>query len=103
MGVILFAALHELEPEKMLIFIQSFGIPVSSMNLLLDRLDQKVAQDADRYLKSILVMMNGAYLTQLLQVQWDRGVTAGHVLYGLLTGPEDTSCKAIGVSIIGGD
>lgn len=36
------SALQDLEPEQLLLFVQSFGIPVSSMSKLLQYLDQAV-------------------------------------------------------------
>ncbi|EPY89360.1 hypothetical protein CB1_000114028, partial [Camelus ferus] len=39
------AALQDLEPQQLLLFVQSFGIPVSSMSKLLQYLDQAVAHD----------------------------------------------------------
>ncbi|KAG7262275.1 hypothetical protein CRUP_024973 [Coryphaenoides rupestris] len=39
------AALHDLEPQQLLLFVQSFGIPVASMSKLLQYLDQAVAHD----------------------------------------------------------
>ena len=39
-GLLVDAALNDLEPHKLVLFIQSFGIPVASMSKLLHKLDR---------------------------------------------------------------
>ena len=41
-GMLVDAALNDLEPQKLVLFIQSFGIPVASMSKLLKKLDMIV-------------------------------------------------------------
>ncbi|ERE74828.1 integrator complex subunit 1 [Cricetulus griseus] len=48
------AALQDLEPQQLLLFVQSFGIPVSSMSKLLQYLDQAVAQDPQTLEQNIM-------------------------------------------------
>jgi hypothetical protein len=47
-------ALQDLEPQQLLLFVQSFGIPVSSMSKLLQYLDQAVAQDPQALEQNIM-------------------------------------------------
>lgn len=47
-------ALQDLEPQQLLLFVQSFGIPVSSMSKLLQYLDQAVAQDPQTLEQNIM-------------------------------------------------
>lgn len=49
-----FSALHDLEPQQLLLFVQSFGIPVSSMSKLLQYLDQAVSHDPDSLEQNIM-------------------------------------------------
>lgn len=48
------AALQDLEPQQLLLFVQSFGIPVSSMSKLLQHLDQAVAHDPQTLEQNIM-------------------------------------------------
>ncbi|MXQ94016.1 hypothetical protein E5288_WYG008464 [Bos mutus] len=48
------AALQDLEPQQLLLFVQSFGIPVSSMSKLLQYLDQAVAHDPQTLEQNIM-------------------------------------------------
>ena len=41
------AALQDLEPAQLLLFVQSFGIPIWSMSKLLDYLDKAVDMDSE--------------------------------------------------------
>ena len=41
----MFSALQDLEPGQLLLFVQSFGIPVASMSRLLQCLDTAVEDD----------------------------------------------------------
>lgn len=48
------SALQDLEPQQLLLFVQSFGIPVSSMSKLLRFLDQAVAHDPQTLEQNIM-------------------------------------------------
>lgn len=48
------SALQDLEPQQLLLFVQSFGIPVSSMSKLLQHLDQAVGHDPQTLEQSIM-------------------------------------------------
>ncbi|KAL7979401.1 hypothetical protein Chor_015425 [Crotalus horridus] len=48
------AALQDLEPQQLLLFVQSFGIPVSSMSKLLQYLDQTVSHDPQTLEQNIM-------------------------------------------------
>eukprot|EP00095_Tigriopus_kingsejongensis_P002565 maker-scaffold2547_size14626-snap-gene-0.4 protein:Tk02565 transcript:maker-scaffold2547_size14626-snap-gene-0.4-mRNA-1 annotation:"integrator complex subunit 1-like" len=69
------AALHELEPSQLVLFIQSFGIPVASMSKLLLALDLAVQVDATGVNDAVL---DKNYMGQLVSVQHKRGATGGH-------------------------
>lgn len=47
-------ALQDLEPQQLLLFVQSFGIPVSSMSKLLQYLDQAVTHDPQTLEQNIM-------------------------------------------------
>lgn len=55
-GIILslLIALQDLEPQQLLLFVQSFGIPVSSMSKLLQYLDQAVSHDPQTLEQNIM-------------------------------------------------
>lgn len=57
-------ALKDLEPAQLILFIQSFGIPVSSMSKLLQALDRMVQDNAFAFVE---VDMDKTYMQQLLQ------------------------------------
>ena len=59
-------ALKELEPGQLILFIQSFGIPINSMSKLLHALDRVVKENAFAFVD---VDMDKAYIQQLLQVR----------------------------------
>lgn len=67
-------ALKELEPGQLILFIQSFGIPVASMSKLLSALDRMVQANAFAFVE---VDMDKSYMQQLFQVQWARGARGG--------------------------
>lgn len=48
------SALQDLEPQQLLLFVQSFGIPVSSMSKLLQYLDQAVSHDQSSLEENIM-------------------------------------------------
>ncbi|XP_064415075.1 integrator complex subunit 1 isoform X2 [Latimeria chalumnae] len=76
------AALQDLEPQQLLLFVQSFGIPVSSMSKLLQYLDQAVSHDTQTLEQNI---MDKNYMAHLVEVQHERGATGGHTFHTLLT------------------
>ncbi|XP_041941283.1 integrator complex subunit 1 isoform X1 [Alosa sapidissima] len=76
------AALQDLEPQQLLLFVQSFGIPVSSMSKLLQYLDQTVSHDPQALEQNI---MDKNYMAHLVEVQHERGATGGHTFHSLLS------------------
>uniref|UniRef100_A0A3P9IDP2 Integrator complex subunit 1 n=1 Tax=Oryzias latipes TaxID=8090 RepID=A0A3P9IDP2_ORYLA len=76
------AALQDLEPQQLLLFVQSFGIPVSSMSKLLQYLDQAVSHDPQSLEQNI---MDKHYMAHLVEVQHERGATGGHTFHHLLS------------------
>uniref|UniRef100_A0A673K780 Integrator complex subunit 1 n=1 Tax=Sinocyclocheilus rhinocerous TaxID=307959 RepID=A0A673K780_9TELE len=76
------AALQDLEPQQLLLFVQSFGIPVSSMSKLLQYLDQAVSHDPQTLEQNI---MDKNYMAHLVEVQHERGATGGHTFHSLLS------------------
>ncbi|KAJ7992420.1 hypothetical protein DPEC_G00278360 [Dallia pectoralis] len=76
------AALQDLESHQLLLFVQSFGIPVSSMSKLLQYLDQAVSHDSQTLEQNI---MDKNYMAHLVEVQHERGATGGRNFHGLLS------------------
>ncbi|XP_075894686.1 integrator complex subunit 1 isoform X1 [Nelusetta ayraudi] len=76
------AALQDLESQQLLLFVQSFGIPVSSMSKLLQYLDQAVSHDTQTLEQNI---MDKHYMAHLVEVQHERGATGGHIFHSLLS------------------
>ncbi|XP_050391471.2 integrator complex subunit 1 [Patella vulgata] len=87
------AALEELEPAQLLLFIQSFGIPVSSMGKLLHCLDRAMETDAESLQQAVV---DKAYMAQLIEIQHMRGAEGGDKFYQLLTqtSPRKSAKKA---------
>ncbi|XP_072761874.1 integrator complex subunit 1 [Anoplolepis gracilipes] len=75
------AALKDLEPQQLVLFIQSFGIPVSSMSKLLHTLDSGVQIDPSSVGEAVL---DKTYMAQLVEVQHRRGATGGLVFVQVL-------------------
>jgi len=75
------AALKDLEPQQLVLFIQSFGIPVSSMSKLLHTLDAGVQIDPSSVGEAVL---DKTYMAQLVEVQHRRGATGGLVFVQVL-------------------
>lgn len=75
------AALKDLEPQQLVLFIQSFGIPVASMSKLLHTLDAGVQIDPGSVGEAVL---DKTYMAQLVQVQHRRGATGGLVFVQVL-------------------
>ena len=74
--VLVDSALHDLEPDQLVLFIQSFGIPVASMSKLLSALDKTVVSEFAGVNKAV---MDKTYMGQLVMVQHERGATGGKV------------------------
>ncbi|XP_061404832.1 integrator complex subunit 1 [Lethenteron reissneri] len=75
------AALQELEVQQLILFVQSFGIPVCSMSKLLHHLDQAVTSDPYTLEHNI---MDKNYMAQLVDVQHERGATGGFAFHSIL-------------------
>ncbi|XP_043246405.1 integrator complex subunit 1-like isoform X1 [Amphibalanus amphitrite] len=75
------AALAGLEPAQLLLFIQSFGVPVASMTKLLLALDAAVAADPAAVTGAVL---NREFMAQLVEVQHQRGARGGHQFAAIL-------------------
>uniref|UniRef100_A0A1B6DA21 Uncharacterized protein n=1 Tax=Clastoptera arizonana TaxID=38151 RepID=A0A1B6DA21_9HEMI len=81
------AALTDLEPPQLILFIQSFGIPVTSMTKLLEILDHAVMSDELSVGEAVL---DKAYMVQLVEVQHRRGASGGH-MFARVLGLQDNS------------
>lgn len=81
MEEIVFAALMDLDPSQLVLFVQSFGIPVSSMCRLLRCLDLAMAADSAAMGQAVL---DKAYMAQLVEVQHMRGATGGEQFHAML-------------------
>lgn len=68
------AAVEKLEASQLVLFIQSFGIPVSSMTKLLQTLDHVTLIDEKLVMDSVL---DKNYMIQLVEVQNRRGAMCG--------------------------
>ncbi|XP_064630438.1 integrator complex subunit 1-like isoform X2 [Lineus longissimus] len=80
------AALVDLEPAQLLLFVQSFGIPVESMKKLLQCLDKAVTTDMYSLEQHIV---DKQYMAQLVEVQHLRGAKGGDNFYKMLTDGEE--------------
>lgn len=78
---VMVTALVDLEPAQLLLFVQSFGIPVVSMSRLLHCLDIAVEQDTEAMEGAVV---DKGYMAQLIEVQRMRGATGGTKFYELL-------------------
>jgi len=63
--VLVDTALKDLEPRQLILFIQSFGIPVSSMSKLLQALDRMVQSNPFAFVE---VDIDKVYMKRLLEV-----------------------------------
>ncbi|KAJ8037540.1 Integrator complex subunit 1 [Holothuria leucospilota] len=68
------AALQDLEPAQLVLFVQSFGIPVQSVSKLLAHLDAAVDQMPSALEQAVA---SKAYMARLVEVQQMRGATGG--------------------------
>ncbi|CAG0880027.1 unnamed protein product [Cyprideis torosa] len=73
-------ALRDLGPAELVLFVQSFGIPVGSMNKLLWALDRCPPTALKECIQNV------PYMIQVLEVQRRRGATGGSVFEKFLTG-----------------
>lgn len=74
-------ALQDIEPGQLLLFIQSFGIPVESMASLLSCLDKAVTLDPSLLEEAV---EDKQYMAQLIEIQHMRGAKGGELFYKLL-------------------
>lgn len=70
------AAMQDLTPEQIVLFIQSFGTPVPSMSKLLALLDRAVIEQQDA-VKSCIG--NVQHMVQLIEIHQNRGAKNGHL------------------------
>lgn len=95
-GILVDAALKDLDPSQLVLFIQSFGIPVSSMSKLLKTLD--LAVDYDKFSVEQAVI-DKSYMSQLVEVQHRRGATGGEKFAKLLLDSDlaenNMDCEAV--------
>ncbi|XP_059607685.1 integrator complex subunit 1 [Phlebotomus argentipes] len=70
------AALQNLTPDQVLLFLQSFGTPILSMSKLLALLDRIVIEKSD-FVQS--ASLHRTYLAQLIEIQQSRGAKNGHI------------------------
>lgn len=89
--VLVDAALKDLEPNQLVLFIQSFGIPVPSMSKLLCCLDRAVEYDEAAVVQAVV---DKAYMSQLVEVQHQRGAIGGELFYRLLGESDVTDAAA---------
>ncbi|KAJ8668061.1 hypothetical protein QAD02_009724 [Eretmocerus hayati] len=70
------AALRDLAPYQLVLFIQSFGVPVEAMTKLLHLLDHAVQIDPQSVTNHVL---DKTYMAQLVQILHNRGASGGLV------------------------
>lgn len=80
-GRLLEAAIKDLEPQQLVLFIQSFGLPVSVMSKLLHILDEEVQIDPETVGEAVL---DKTYMAQLVEILHKRGATGGLVFMNVL-------------------
>ncbi|XP_063606575.1 integrator complex subunit 1-like isoform X2 [Penaeus indicus] len=83
------AALKDLEPSQLVLFIQSFGIPVASMTKLLCALDVAVNTNEEAVAAAVLDKSHKTYMAQLVEVQHQRGARGGHAFAATLGERDD--------------
>ena len=84
-------ALKDLEAGQLILFIQSFGIPVESISKLMEALDRMARENPFAFVE---VDMDKTYMQQLLQVQWQRGARNGRHFADIMQLNVDTSAAA---------
>ena len=70
-----------MEPHQLVLFIQSFGIPVPSMSRLLAALDDAVHSNLAAVKEAVIDQSHKAYMAQLLEVQHSRGAKGERCIY----------------------
>lgn len=75
------AALQDLEISQLILFIQSFGIPIASMSKLLSTLDEAVMTDRAAVGEAVI---DKQYMIQLVEVQHKRGAIGGETFIRVL-------------------
>lgn len=75
------AALKDLEPQQLVLFIQSFGLPVSVMSRLLQTLDNEVRVNTNAVSEAVL---DKSYMAQLVEILHKRGATGGNIFKQVL-------------------
>lgn len=78
------AALKDVEPNQLILFIQSFGLSVSSMERLLSELDS-AALNNPQEVKESLKEVDESLIFRIVEVQWMRGVKSGKRFASLLS------------------
>lgn len=73
--VLVEAALKDLDSSQLVLFIQSFGLPPSSMERLLQALDDCCEEDEETVRSCI---PDEKFMRHLIEVQWMRGVRSGY-------------------------
>ncbi|CAH1794337.1 unnamed protein product [Owenia fusiformis] len=97
-GSLVDAALQDLEPGKLLLFVQSFGMPVASMSKLLSCLDQ-ATELGPSAMEQVDTDRSG-YMAQLIEVQQMRGAMGGDKFRAvLLGGKEPTPDPGLGINL----
>ncbi|QQP56262.1 Uncharacterized protein FKW44_000862, partial [Caligus rogercresseyi] len=81
------SALKGLNPGQLVLFIQSFGIPVRSMTKLLRALDEAVSSDVEAVNESV---MDKTYMGQLVAVQHQRGAQENYTQRTEVKAEEDS-------------
>lgn len=89
-------ALVDLEPAQLLLFVQSFGIPVVSMSRLLHCLDSAMELDTEAMEGAVV---DKGYMAQLIEVQCMRGATGGTKFYQLLLEGHSAPSQTGGLSL----
>ncbi|XP_078691976.1 integrator complex subunit 1-like [Branchiostoma floridae x Branchiostoma belcheri] len=86
------AALLDLDPAQLVLFVQSFGIPMDSMSKLLICLDEAVTHNP---LAMQQAVVDKAYMSQLVEVQHMRGVVGGEKFKAFLNDHGSLSTGAV--------
>ncbi|XP_054167329.1 integrator complex subunit 1-like [Oppia nitens] len=74
-------ALKDIESSQLILFIQSSGLSISSMECLLGALDSAVDIDSNGVKEAV---MDESLILRVVEVQWLRGVKTGHKFADLL-------------------
>lgn len=75
------AAMKDLDSTQLVLFIQSFGLPVKSMERLLASLDESCDEDEKTVRDAI---PDEKFMKHLIQVQWMRGAQTGYKFASML-------------------